>query len=144
MDTIVNLVDSLKPDTPALWGKMTPQHMVEHVTMVVLISAGKLKIECYTPTERQPVMKAFLMSEKPMPRNVISPAIGPDLVPLQFNSFEEAVSNFKAAVAAFHNYFNEKPDATLTNPAFGDLNYDQWKQFHKKHLTHHFAQFGLV
>jgi oxepin-CoA hydrolase/3-oxo-5,6-dehydrosuberyl-CoA semialdehyde dehydrogenase len=44
----------------------------------------------------------------------------------------------------YYNYFNENPDAVLMNPTFGELNKDEWEQFHKKHLTHHLTQFGLI
>jgi hypothetical protein len=41
--------------------------------------------------------------------------------------------------------FNEeKKEALPINPTFGPLNKEEWLQFHKKHLTHHFTQLGLI
>jgi hypothetical protein len=144
MDELIANVDKLTENTPAVWGKMTPQHMVEHVAVTLWISAGKIPIKCYTPAEKIPFMLRFLDSDKPMPRNFVSPAVGENLLPLRYGSLEEAIQNFKAGYEAFKGYFEANPEATLTNPAYGELNYAQWQKFHKKHITHHFAQFGLV
>lgn len=144
MENLIRQIDSLKPDTQAVWGKMSAQHMVEHLSGVFWISAGKIKVGCHTPAEKLPVMRKFLESERPMPRNFVSPAVGENLLPLRFSAFEEAVEDFKKAHEAFLDYFEKQPDAKLTNPAFGDLNFEEWKQFHRKHITHHFTQFGLL
>lgn len=144
LDELIGLLDNLTESTPAKWGKMSPQHMVEHLAGVALISAGAIQAKSYTPPEKIPAMKHFLMGNRPMPREFISPAIGKDLLPLRYGSLDEAKSVLKKAIGAFHGKFAGEPDALVTNPAFGDLNYAEWQQFHRKHITHHFTQFGLL
>lgn len=144
LDNLISKIDNLKADTEPQWGKMTAQHMVEHLSATLWISAGKVKVKCFTPENRLSAMQAFLESDKPMPRNFVSPAVGDDVPPLRFKTFEEAVKEFKSAYAAFQAYFKENPDVLVTNPAFGNLSFSQWKTFHSKHMTHHFTQFGLV
>ncbi len=144
LNEIVSKIDNLEEKTPAQWGVMTAQHMVEHLIDTLYISSRPTDIEAFNPPEKQGVMKKFLFSDKPMPRNFKSPAMDEAPKPLKYDSFEKAVDVFKDLYDQFHTYFKENPDAKLTNPAFGDLDYNEWKQFHKKHITHHFTQFGLI
>lgn len=137
-------IDKLSADTPPQWGKMTPQHMVEHLTSTLFLATGKAEVKVYTPQNQLAQMRAFLMSDRPIPRGVVSPAVGADLPQLRNDSFEAAVSEFKAELTAFAAYYEEHPDAVHINPAFGELSYPEWQQFMKKHLTHHFEQFGLL
>lgn len=144
MKELISKIDSINEQTPALWGKMTPQHMVEHIALTLWISAGKISVKCYTPEDKIPFMLRFLESDKPMPRNFVSPAVGENLLPLRFASLNEAIENMKQSYNAFIDYFQDNPKGTLTNPAYGELNVEQWERFHKKHITHHFSQFGLL
>lgn len=137
-------IDKLSEGTKPLWGKMTPQHMIEHLILAVRTSNGKLKIECFNPPEKIPTLKRFLMSSRPLPKEFINPVIGPDLLPLEFISLAEAVNNLKLEINDYILYFENNPQAVLTNPTFGDLNRDEWIVFHNKHFTHHLQQFGLI
>ena len=82
-------LENLKADTRPQWGKMTAQHMVEHLIMTMRMSNGKEKFKCFSPSERLPALKRFLMSERLMPRNYISPVVGLDCLPLQYSNLEE-------------------------------------------------------
>lgn len=132
--------DGLKP----LWGKMTAQHMVEHLILAVRTSNNKLKIECFNPPDKIPTLKRFLVSNRPLPKKFMNPIIGPDLLPLEFDSLEEAITNLKIEIENYITFFNDNPSAILTNPTFGDLSREEWEIFHQKHFTHHLQQFGLL
>jgi len=41
-------------------------------------------------------------------------------------------------------YFEANPKATNKNPVFGQLNKYEWYLQERKHLNHHFEQFGLI
>ncbi|MBU2505672.1 MAG: hypothetical protein KJ799_02980, partial [Bacteroidetes bacterium] len=62
-------MNNLKHDAEPAWGKMTPQHMIEHVVLTFQISYGKIKVECSTPPEKYPLMKKILLSSRPLPKN---------------------------------------------------------------------------
>lgn len=130
----------LKP----LWGKMTAHHMVEHLILAVRTSNNKLKVACFNPPEKIPTLKRFLVSNRPLPKEFMSPIIGPDLLPLEFNSLDEAIKNLKIEIEEYISFFDDNPSAILTNPTFGDLNREEWEIFHQKHFTHHLKQFGLL
>lgn len=133
----------LIPDTKPLWGKMSAQHMVEHLILTLRIGTGKLETKVYSPDEKLPVLKRILLSNRPLPKNFISPIVGEKLLPLEFNDLDEAMENLKLELNTYYDFFEKNPDAILPNPTFGKLNKEEWELFHKKHFEHHLSQFGL-
>lgn len=139
----LTLLDGLQTDTKQLWGKMSAQHMIEHLILAVRTSNGKLNLGCSNSSERLPVLKKFLLSSRPLPRGFINPIIGEDLRLLEYASLDEAKKVLAVEVNDYYKYFEEDPNAVLTNPTFGELTKDEWEVFHEKHFTHHFGQFGI-
>ena len=148
MNLLINkyleLLNEFEPQQKPLWGKMTPQHMVEHLILAVQMSNGKLKLECFNPPEKVPSLKRFLMSSRPMPKLFINPVIGEDLRPLEYSSLEEAIEKLKKEINDYILFFENNPGANPVNVTFGELNKEEWIVFHKKHFTHHLSQFGLM
>ncbi len=140
----IKLLVNLRSDTKQLWGKMTAQHMVEHLILAVRTSNGKLNIGCFNPPEKIPTLKRFLMSRRPLPKEFINPLIGEGLLPLEYENLEEAKLVLEKELEDYYKYFEEHPDASLVNPTFGELNKNEWDVFHEKHFTHHFRQFGII
>lgn len=140
----IKLLVNLRSDTKQLWGKMTAQHMVEHLILAVRTSNGKLNIGCFNPPEKIPTLKRFLMSGRPLPKEFINPLIGEGLLPLEYENLEEAKLVLEKELEDYYKYFEEHPDASLVNPTFGELNKNEWDVFHEKHFTHHFGQFGII
>ena len=137
-DEFVERLNRLKSDTSPKWGRMTAQHMVEHLIDAVKMSDGKYIVTCYSHPDRLPTLKKILMSDRPLPRNFINPLLASDELPeLEFNSLETAKKKFSEELDEFYVYYEKNPDSISTNAIFGDLN-------HQKHFTHHFYQFGLL
>ena len=134
----------LKPDQKPVWGKMSAQHMIEHLILAVKMGNGKLKLDCINPPEKLPTLKKFLMSDRPMPKGFVNPAIGSDNLPLNYSSIDEARNKLKEEIEDYYHFFEENSDAKPLNVTFGELNKTEWDQFHKKHFTHHLEQFGLL
>lgn len=144
IDDLLEKIDLLSAKTVHQWGTMTPHKMVEHLMNAFKVSSGKIEVKCYTPEEKLPTMKKFLMSDRPIPKGFDNPAN--ELAPegYQFQTLEIAKSNLFKEAADYYKFFEENPDAKLVNPTFGELNKEEWQQFHKKHLIHHLAQFRLI
>ena len=135
----------LRENSKPLWGTMSAQHMVEHVCLAVQLSNGNLVINEYmTSEEKLPLLKRVLMSSRPLPKNFTNTVIGEGLKPLRNVNLDSAISELKNELSQIDIYFEENINAQPVNPTFGPLNKEEWIQFHKKHLTHHFTQFGLV
>lgn len=135
---------SLRANTIPLWGKMTSQHMVEHLILAMRMSSGKIKLECFNPPEKLPALKRFLMSSRPLPKLFVNPTIGENLLPLEYSSLEEAKKILNQEITDYLKYFELNPEAKTVNVTFGELNKDEWDIFHQKHFAHHFSQFGLI
>jgi len=54
------------------------------------MSTGKIKLECFNPPEKLPTLKRFLMSSRPLPKLFVNPAIGENLLLLEYTSLEES------------------------------------------------------
>ena len=135
---------SLRANTIPLWGKMTSQHMVEHLILAMRMSSGKIKLGCFNPPEKLPALKRFLISSRPLPKLFVNPTIGENLLPLEYSSLEEAKKILNQEITDYLKYFELNPEAKTVNVTFGELNKDEWDIFHQKHFAHHFSQFGLI
>ena len=142
LETIVKHLDQLDADSKPLWGTMTPQKMIEHLTDSVFTSTGKVVVECPYSGEKLERSRTFLLSEQPMPRNFKAHFVN-DLSALRNESFELAVDEFVEAWVDFEEYCELNPEKVNTHPVFGALNIGEWRWMHRKHLTHHFEQFGI-
>ncbi len=133
----------LKVETKPLWGKMSAQHMVEHIILALGISNGNRYVKVYTEDKIIPIQKRFLLSNKPLPKLFINPAIGEELLPLEFSDLDSAKNALINEIHRYEEFFNCSPESTPAHPVFGKLNKNEWDIFHKKHFEHHFAQFGI-
>ncbi|MFN0204592.1 MAG: DUF1569 domain-containing protein [Bacteroidia bacterium] len=139
-------LDRLAHDAKPLWGNMNAQQMVEHLLFVLeVVTVPKEMGEILTPAEKIPRVQAFLMSDKPMPRDFQAPAIANEAIAqTRFPDFETAKIALKEGINAFFSYFEANPDAIHAHLVFGHCNAAQWEMLQNKHFTHHFTQFGLL
>ena len=135
----------LRSDSPALWGKMSPQHMLEHVSALFYLARSPEKGFCVTPPDKLDKARAFLYDdEKTFRPNTVAPGLPAEPLPLRFDSFDTARDKLLGSIEAFYAYFAAHPGVETLHPIFGALSLEDWERFHHKHLTHHFRQFGLI
>ncbi len=139
------LLRGLKKDTPALWGKMNAQQMIEHLILVVGASNGRLSIEPNADAERLAYRKMrFFEKDVPMPRNFRVSFAPEEPKSEQFSNIEEAKMELFNQLQRFDDYFNEHEGMSTVHPVFGAFNYDEWVENHARHFRHHLMQFGLI
>ena len=136
----------LSEDTQPQWGSLTPQLMVEHLEYTYRIASGEIQdFEIATPEKILEKVHATLYNYEKMPRGYefplneasnIKETLHPDLATAKEKLLE--------AREAYLQYFKEHPDAKTKNVVFGDLNKFEWYLMERKHLNHHFEQFGLL
>ena len=141
-ECLSNLTENMKPK----WGIMTPQHMIEHLEYTYKIAAGEIQdFEISTPERILEKVKNSLWNYDKFPKNSQFPLLDKDTLDvLKHEKLETAISKFKAQRKAYLEYFKEHPDALLSNIVFGELNKYEWYLLERKHLNHHFEQFGLI
>lgn len=143
-DQFLKKLKNLQVDQKPSWGKMTPQHMVEHLTLALQMSNGKINVKCISQPETLPPLKRFLLGDRPLPKEYINPYIGPDLLPLKFSDLNEACLELEKEFNDYNKFFEANPDKETVHVTFGKLNKQEWDQFHLKHFTHHLEQFNLL
>jgi hypothetical protein len=139
-----NLLHTLKADAKGKWGVLNAQQMVEHMSDSVHFATGPLGTKIVTPADKLERAKHFAISDKefkPYTKNTMMAEIP---APVVHANMELAIKEFENEVTAFINYFENHKGATLTNPFFGDLNFEEWTHLFYKHAVHHSKQFGLL
>ena len=139
------LLRGLKAETPALWGKMNAQQMIEHLHLVVSASNGRITINPTADAARLAYRKMrYFEKDFPMPRHHRVDFVPEEPNPVQFANIEEAKMQLFAQLQRFDDYFAEHPDITAIHPVFGDLTFAEWVETHARHFRHHLMQFGLM
>jgi hypothetical protein len=141
----IPILKASNPTTPPKWGKMSFQHMVEHMVLTFKNANGKMKIdEMKTPPEKIQAFQDFIMSDKEFRENTKSPSFPEDPLPLHFATAEEGINKLEKEINDFVKVFEANPGMTTRNPVFGDLNFELAVNLLYKHSIHHLKQFGLI
>jgi hydroxymethylglutaryl-CoA reductase len=139
---IIQKLDTLNADSQPIWGEMSAQRMVEHLTDTIKMASGKVKFPLVVPEDKFEKMLAFLDSDKPMARN-IEVSFAKKSENLRNEEIELAIDEFLLEWIDFEEHYSIDSNRTELHPYYGPLNYVQWCKLHAKHLAHHFAQFGI-
>jgi oxepin-CoA hydrolase/3-oxo-5,6-dehydrosuberyl-CoA semialdehyde dehydrogenase len=140
----IDYIAYVNEDTQPIWGKMTPQHMIEHLLWTFECSTGKVELPCRTPENMLDRAKRFLHDNRPMPHDFKNPLLGENPIPLRFHNFSDAKDALQKEISCFINYFREQPSAIHVHPVFGPLGAEEWQRTHFKHCYHHLLQFRLI
>ncbi|WGF92919.1 phenylacetic acid degradation bifunctional protein PaaZ [Aequorivita marisscotiae] len=145
-EKIQESLNKLSEDSKPKWGIMTPQHMLEHLEYTYKIASGKIQdFEVATPEKILEKVHASLYNYDKFPRNSNFPQLEKDtLDKLKHPDLATAKEKFLEEREAYKNYFKENPDAKLNNLVFGEMNRYEWYLLERKHLNHHFEQFGII
>lgn len=143
LESVLTHLNKLTPEAKPEWGGMSAQRMVEHLTDTLRIATGENPQVLLIPEEKVERMVAFLYTDKPMAKNMEVPFAKAD-TPLRHEELELAIDEFVEVYLEFQELFAENPDLKTVHAFYGPLNYEQWDLLHKKHLTHHFTQFGIM
>jgi hypothetical protein len=131
----------LRPDTPRLWGKMTPAQAMAHCTIGMELALGdrrppRMLIGRLIGRIVKPM--AFKESE-PMRRN--SPTIPGFVVSDQ----RDLAAESEKLRRIIDRFAVAGPAGCTTHPHsfFGPLTPDEWSYWMYKHIDHHLQQFGV-
>jgi len=139
---LTNLTENTKPK----WGILTPQHLMEHLEDGYKILAGKNQdFDIATPEKILEKVHNSLYNYEKFPRNTHFPTLKKgELENLKHPDLSTAKQKMLEARKEYLEYFKENPDAKLKNMVFGHLNRYESYLLERKHLNHHFEQFGLL
>lgn len=141
--SMLEALNRLKGSTLPLWGEMTAQEMVEHLSDLLVMSQGKGNFVTDADLETQERRQKFLFSDKEMAKNVAIP-FKIKTSELRNDELELAVDEFTNEWLNFIEFYEINPKAERIHPYYGNLNELKWMKLHEKHIIHHFKQFGLI
>lgn len=133
----------LKPETAALWGKMTAGQMICHLNDSFLGVMGLRSISPATGALQRTVVKwAALYLPTPWPKGTPTrPEVEQGLggtPPVDFERDREAL------VTSVDHFCDPKHTFTWApHPIFGPMTDSQWMRWGYLHTDHHLRQFGL-
>ncbi len=141
-------LSKLTEDSKPSWGQMTAQQMVEHLTYLYQIRIDETQnaaVIISTPEDKIEKLQESLWNDRPFPKNAKLPLYKDDKLPeLIHPDLATAKEALITAYKANQEYFKKNPEATPTHAVFGKLTKFEWKLVDRKHLNHHFTQFGLL
>ncbi len=143
---LVSLLQSIPEDRKPDWGTMSVWQMIEHLALPFKASNGNLQMPLTTPADKIDRVKQIgLMNDRPLQRNFNNPIFTDAFKVRRNNSIENSLKELQRDVDLFIDLFKgEDSGFTQTHNIFGNLNYEEWLQFHYKHVKHHLEQFGVV
>ncbi|MEO6347433.1 MAG: phenylacetic acid degradation bifunctional protein PaaZ [Aquaticitalea sp.] len=145
-DKIEESLGKLTQDSKPKWGIMTPQHMLEHLEYTYKIASGEIQdFEVATPEKILEKVHTSLYNYEKFPRYTNFPSLEKDkLFDLNHPDLDTAKQKLKEQREKYVEFFKENPDAKLKNLVFGEINRYESYLLERKHLNHHFEQFGLI
>ena len=145
-EKIKQCFDNLSEGSKPAWGILTAQHMIEHLEMGYKIAAGEIKnFKTVTPEKILEKVHNSLYNYKPFPKNTVFPLIKEgELEALVHPDLHTSKSKFLESREHYLAYFKANPKVILNNVVFGAMNKYEWYLLERKHLNHHFNQFGLL
>lgn len=139
------LRNELSAETPATFGSMNAQQMIEHLSLIYDYILSDRTITILTPEEKiEKMKKLFLWSPGGFKQGVVNDFTRSLSFETQHPDMQTAINEFEKRHWQVWNVLDKQVVAGKTHPVFGLLDNKEWIQFFTKHTWHHFNQFGLV
>lgn len=138
---LISRINALKPESPALWGKMKVDQMLAHCSVAYEMA--------FTNKHPKPnavmrlLLRAFVkngvVNEVPYAKNIRT---APAFIISDRKNFEEEktrlIKYLEHTLSLGRDHFEGKESLS-----FGRMTADEWNNQFYKHLDHHLTQFGV-
>jgi hypothetical protein len=138
----VERLERVTPDSPRVWGKMTPHQMICHLNDSFKVGMGERSAtNACTPLSRTLVKWISLYTPLPWPKDIrtmpeVDQRVG-GTAPVEFwrdrDALVRTMTRFTAPEVDFE---------WSTHPLFGRMSPAAWRRWGYLHLDHHLRQFG--
>lgn len=136
--TLINRINSLTPETKALWGKMSVDQMMKHSSAAIEIAFGEksLKINFLMRFLGRMMKDKIFNSE--FKKN--SPT-APEFIFKEKYDFDSAK---KELITNFSQFASGHDAIKVTDhPFWGKMTFEDWDKLMWNHMDHHLRQFGV-
>lgn len=141
-EDVLNRINTLRPDSKPLWGKMTVAQMLAHcnVTYSYTYEPEKFKKpNLFVSFILKNFIKKYVLSPKPYKHNGKT---GPDFIITDERNFELEKEKLIQNIIKTQQ-LGEKHFENLENFSFGKMSAEEWNTMLYKHIHHHLSQFGV-
>jgi hypothetical protein len=132
-------VNALRPDTRALWGTMTVDQMLWHVSEALEMALGR---KAATSKGKGPVVGGIirtLVLYGPWPKGKT-----PTADELKATSSHDFAAQHERLLRLLAEFGTKSAGGSWpTHPGFGAMSGKQWIRLQMRHLDHHLSQFGV-
>lgn len=140
-DHFINRINELKPDSKALWGKMTVSQMLAHCNVSYEMVYDNVYPEpnAFMKFILKVLVKNKVVNDKAYPRNSQT---APQFIIKDNRNFDLE----KERLIAYLNktqVLGEEGFEGKVSHSFGKLTSMEWNNMFAKHLEHHLTQFGV-
>ncbi len=146
-EKIQECLNKLTENTKPSWGKMlSPQHMIEHLEYGYRIASGEIQdFDIATPEKILEKVHNTLYDYTKMPQDFEFPLAEKSKInEIKHPDLNTAKEKMLEARAQYLGYHKQCPESKLKNAVFGEMNRYEWYLLERKHLNHHFEQFGVL
>ena len=141
---IISRINQLTPDSQRLWGTMSVDQMICHITDQIRLAIDEKNVQFPFNPVVQFFGKLMFVYGFRFPKNFVtvreikqSPK-GNGTIPADFRQ------DFESLIQVLNEFVSkDKSYSFSTHPAFGKLNRNEWGILVYKHLDHHLRQFGV-
>lgn len=136
--TIITRINSLTPETKALWGKMSVDQMMKHTNEAMIVAFGErsLKINFLLRFLGRMIKNKVVNSK--FKKN--SPT-APEFIFKEKYDFDAAK---KELITNFNRFASGHDVIKVTDhPFWGKMTFEDWDKLIWNHIDHHLRQFGV-
>ena len=138
---LIDRINQLKPESPALWGKMTVDQMLAHccVAYEMAFTNKHPKPNAFMRILLKAFVKNGVVNEVPYKRNIRT---APQFIISDRKNFDEEkdrlIKYLEHTLSLGRDHFEGKESIS-----FGKMTSTEWNNQFYKHLDHHLTQFGV-
>ena len=140
--SILERLNNVRPDSPRLWGRMTPHQMICHLSDSFKSKLGEKENSRASNFLTRTVVKWIaLYAPMPWPHGVKTrPEMDQEIGGTPPDDFESDRLQLVALLERFAS--PEKNAGFHPHPFFGDMSEAEWMRWGYLHCDHHLRQFG--
>ena len=136
--SIIDRINTLKPESTPLWGKMSVDQMLKHSNEIIIVAFGERELTVSFVSKLLGKMSKKDIFDHGFEKN--SPTAREFIFTGKYDfdkAKKELIKNFSR--------FTEKPVpiTIMDHPFWGKMTYKDWNKLMWKHIDHHLRQFGV-
>ncbi len=136
---LIHRVNSLRTDSPRVFGNMTAPQGLHHINGAFQMYLGELKAPYHGNNLKAALLRFFTFSPMPIPRG--KGKTSPPLVSEGAYDLEAEKARFRDLLERVGARRDQKE--WPVSPVFGKLTGEQYGKLGYKHTDHHLQQFGV-